>query len=443
MEKILERINDASLSADERIAALEEFVAGGGLEKMHAKEFTGEINNHIHTIYSFSPYTPAMAALKAREAGLEVAGSVDHDSYSAADEMRRACAVLKIGCVTGFEVRVSFKHTKFAERKINNPDSKGIVYMTVQGVPANAAQEVEVFLSPICVERGKRNRAQVDNLNALLQKAGIATLDYDKDVLPLSQSIKKGSVTERHILYALAHRFVEVAGRGEPLVKMLAEKFSINLSEKQKKLLLDAESPHYLYDLLGIMKSGFLEEIFIQPSDAECIPVEKVTAFAQSIGAVPAYAYLGDVGESPTGDKKAEKFEDDFLDELMPELKKLRFLAITYMPPRNTREQLSRLQKLCKQYGFMEISGVDINSSRQKFDCPEIRLPEFAHLVDTTWALTAHEKMCNHDKKFSLFASNNPIAGEPLEKRIEKYAKVGRELANGMTCEEASKIIVN
>jgi len=62
----------------------------------------GEVNNHIHTIYSFSPYTPSMAALRAWEAGLEAAGSVDHDSAEAAEEMIAACAELGIGGCSGF-----------------------------------------------------------------------------------------------------------------------------------------------------------------------------------------------------------------------------------------------------------------------------------------------------------------------------------------------------
>jgi len=81
------------------------------------------------------------------------------------------------------------------------------------------------------------------------------------------------------------------------------------------------------------VKTEFLPEIFIQPDENECIPAHKVTAFAHGISAVPAYAYLGDVGESPTGDKKAEKFEDDFIDELFPELSRLGFAAVTYAPP--------------------------------------------------------------------------------------------------------------
>jgi len=79
-------------------------------------------------------------------------------------------------------------------------------------------------------------------------------------------------------------------------------------------------------------------------------------------------------------DKKAEKFEDDFLDDLFPVLKELGYLAVTYMPPRNTKQQLLRLRKLCEKYGFMEISGVDINSSRQDFSCPELLEKEFENV---------------------------------------------------------------
>ena len=55
--------------------------------------------------------------------------------------------------------------------------------------------------------------------------------------------------------------------------------------------------------------------------------------------------------------------------DLLDDLKKIGFQAITYMPPRNSNNQLSRLRLLCKKYNFMEISGVDINSSRQSFNC--------------------------------------------------------------------------
>jgi hypothetical protein len=425
--KIPALINDAHAEEDERIAALAAFVK----EKTTSSSgtfpaFTGEINNHIHTVYSFSPYTPAMAALKAREAGLEAAGSVDHDSYAAACEMRRACAVLGLGCVTGFELRVSFRHTEFAERKINSPDSPGIVYMTIQGVPAAAASKVKEFLAPLSKARGKRNRLMVENLNAVLSSSGLRPLSYDDDIVPLSMAAKGGSVTERHILYALSLMFIREAGRGEGLVSFLKEKFNLKVSGKTAALLTDNENPHYPWDLLGVLKSSFNDRIYIQPGEDECPPAEKATSFAASINAVPSYAYLGDIGESPTGDKKAEKFEDDYLETLISHLKGLGFLGVTYMPPRNTPEQLERLHRLCAASSLIEISGVDINSPRQTFNCPEIRRPEFAPLVDTTWALAAHEKIAGNDGKRGLFNPGDPLAGKPLEERIAAFAALGR-----------------
>ena len=60
-------------------------------------DFVTESNNHVHTIYSFSPYAPAGAALRAREAGLMVVGSVDHDSAAGAAEMAEAAPALAAG----------------------------------------------------------------------------------------------------------------------------------------------------------------------------------------------------------------------------------------------------------------------------------------------------------------------------------------------------------
>ncbi|MDR1095829.1 MAG: PHP domain-containing protein [Spirochaetaceae bacterium] len=389
MEREKAAINDFHATGRERLRALEAFVEGGGLGGAPAAG--RESNNHIHTIYSFSPYTPAMAALMARRAGLSVAGSVDHDSYAAAAEMREACRILGLGCVTGFEVRASFRRTRFADRKLNSPDSKGIAYMTVQGIRAGAASRVHEFLRPIVAERQKRNRRMTDALNGLVTGAGIAPLSYDKDVLPLSKADEGGTVTERHILLALSRAFIAKWGKGAALVAELERGFGLKFNPKIAAYLGDRDNPYYEYDLLGALKSGFGDRIYLQPDENECPPAEIVTAFAASIDAFPAYAYLGDVGESPTGDKKAEQFEDAFLDDLMPLLKELGYRAIACMPPRNTKAQLMRLRGLCSRYGFMEISGVDINSPRQSFNCPELLDEDFARLVDTTWQLANHE----------------------------------------------------
>jgi len=428
-------INDPVLDKSSRLTALESLAAEA--PKDIFRDFhraSAEINNHIHTIYSFSPYSPSMAALLAMEAGLGAAGSVDHDSIAAAEEMLAACALLGIGGCAGFEVRASFrtgadgKTSPFASRKINNPDSFGYAYMTVQGIPRQAIKKTAEFLTPIRAKRLGRTRAMTKLANSLLLEAGLSEIDFDADVLAQSKYNEGGEITERHLLKAVADKIILKFGKGPELGEGLKSKMGITIPPKQIAMFTDAKNPHYIYDLLGILKTEFLPKIFIQPDEEECIPATQVTAFAHSIATIPAYAYLGDVGESPTGDKKAEKFEDDYIEELFAEISRLGFKAITYMPPRNTQEQLRNLRRLSAEWGFMEISGVDINSSRQSFNCPEVLKSEFRHLLDTTWALIAHERLASVDTCYGLFSDNNPIASMNLAERLGVYAGLGRKL---------------
>ena len=422
---IIERLNIGD-SADRKSALIQ--IAGLIEKHKITRTANEEVNNHVHTTFSFSPYSPSGAAFAAWKDGLQAVGLMDHDSISGAEEMLEACKVINIASTIGFEIRVNFSGTSVEGLRTNNPDSKNISYITVQGVPSDKFKEVEKFLNPVKEERNIRNRKEVDNLNKLISDHGIDKIDFGKEVLGRSMSHFGGAVTERHILSALSEKLITKFGKGEPIVNFLENKFNISLSSSIKEFLLDKDNPHYLYDLLGTMKGDFLLEFFIQPNEAECLPVKKVVDFANSIGTIPAYSYLGDVAMSPTGDKKTQAFEDSFLDKLMVEVKRIGFKAVTYMPPRNTRAQLDRIQSLCRKHDFMEISGVDINSSRQIFNCPEILEEENRHLIDSTWALIAHEKLTGQDKYLSLFSKKNPMANFSLQERISFYSKIGREI---------------
>lgn len=430
-EELLGRAGDPGRTPGERIGALRELLRVLPGERRGGDAVpppTGEVNNHVHTIYSFSPYTPCMAAYRAREAGLAAAGSVDHDSVAAAEEMLEASAVLGIGSTVGFELRVSLEGTPYAGRKLNNPDSAGIAYMTVQGVPRAGLEKAAAFLKPINAARGERNRAMAQAASEILRSAGYAGVDYGRDVLPLSKAAEGGSVTERHLLAAVGTVLVAEHGRGPGLVAGIRDRLGVAAPPRVAAWLSDPGNPHYAYDLLGLLKSTFLERIFVQPGPAECPPASAAVGLASEIGAVPAYAYLGDVADSPTGDKKAEKFEDDFLDGLVPFLADLGFRAVAYMPPRNTEAQIARLRGLAARAGLMEISGVDVNSSRQSFNCPEVLAPSMERLLDATWALVAHEKLSGLDASLGLFSGRGPLARLPLAARVESYAAVGRGL---------------
>lgn len=344
------------------------------------------INNHIHTTYSFSPYSPTAAVYAARMEGLCTAGIIDHDSIAGAREFLEAARLVEIPVTVGMECRASMDGTRLQGRRTNNPDQVGVSYMTIQSVPHDKIEALNQWFAPYRAARDRRNRQMIDKINALLGEG----LDYDRDVLPLSMHHEGGGVTERHLMYALAKKMVARAGKGQPMVDYLGS-IGLTLSEKQKAQMLDTVYPFYEYDLLGILKSAFVPQIYIDATD-ECPNITQLVALCREMDAYLCYAYLGDVGDSVTGDKKAQKFEDDYLEDVFECLKEVGVKAVTYMPTRNTPAQLKRLRGLCEAYGMFQISGEDINSPRQSFVIRAMEDPQFQNLIDATWQLIEHEK---------------------------------------------------
>ena len=397
------------------------------LMKTEPQPETGrDVNNHIHTTYSFSPYSPTAAVWFARAAGLCTCGLMDHDSIAGAEEFLAAAEAAHMSATIGIECRVSFANTPFADRKLNNPDQKGVVYMALHGVPHNKAAEINAFFAPYREKRNERNRKMVAAINEMMGKYGV-TIDFEKDVLPLSNFAKGGSVTERHLSSALAYKMLEVIGRGDKLVKFIHEELQLPLSGKIEGFLTDENNPHMMYDLLGWIKSQLISKFYIDATD-ECPDVRDVLALSDRVGAISAYAYLGDVGDSVTGDKRAQKFEDDFLDELVEYVAKLGYKAITYMPSRNTKAQLHRLRALCEKYNLFQISGEDINQPRQSFVCEAQRDPEFNNLYDATWALIAHEWRATENPDDGFFSEKSIEQWPDLNDRIAAFSQFGQAM---------------
>ena len=415
-EQYFKKLNGGT--AEERLSALANLIR---IEEKPVRR-DNDANNHIHTIYSFSPYSPTKAAYMAYKAGLTSAGIMDHDSLSGVEEFKKACEIVGLGSTCGVEVRCKYNK---GFGKMNHPDQAECIYMAAHGIPAQNVKAFNEYLAPYRKKRNERDAEMCKLITGKFGKFGVE-LDFEKDVLPLSESKDGGSVTERHLLYALAVKLDQKFGRTPELIAFLENDLGLKVADKIKGFLLDQNNEHFLYDLLGVLKAD--TAFFYIDADEEMPDAEEFVKKAKEFGAIPAYTYLGDVGDSVTGDKKAQKFEDDFLPELIKEIKKSGFLACAYMPTRNTPAQLQRLGKMLKENSLFEISGEDVNSPRQKFACAALALPEYAHLIDSTWALIGHEAISSEKGvEYGMF-SDKTIAETPnLYERIQKFAKIGHE----------------
>lgn len=423
VNELIRKIGCTEISAQERLEALSEIRKCVDAGEIQIPERGIFVNNHIHTSYSFSPYTPTSAVFYAWKAGLRTAGIMDHDSVGGMREFIRAGEIMGMPITCGFECRVNVDGTPLVGKKINNPDQNSCVYLAMHGIPHRNIDKAEAILAGVREKRNIRNRRMCEKITELVRDVGI-TLDFDTDVYPLSMATEGGSVTERHICYGLTKKITARYPDRNDACDFIDKICGVAMSEKTRKKLIDAPENFYEFDILGVLKGHLVEKFYIDATN-ECMNIREFTALAKELGAISAYAYLGDVGESPTGDKKAQKFEDDYLDSLFDVLEDCGFSAVTYMPSRNTKEQLRRVMQLCEKHGLFQISGEDINSPRQSFLCEALADPSYAHLRKATYALIGHELAATEDVRNSMFSKETLAAHPQLSERIDLYSARG------------------
>jgi hypothetical protein len=127
----------------------------------------------------------------------------------------------------------------------------------------------------------------VDKINDVMRPFDIF-LDFEKDIITISKYNEGGSITERHILFALARKIVDKYGKGLPLIKFLKEKMGLEVSANNEKYLMDIDNEYYLYDVLAVLKSD--TSFFYIDATTECQDVKDFIKLADEVGAIPAYA---------------------------------------------------------------------------------------------------------------------------------------------------------
>ena len=420
--KYQELLNDRE--PEKRLDNLKLILKEEKAEQLPINQLDYYINNHIHTTFSFSFYTPTMSIWMALRSGLQIAGIMDHDTISGAREFVMAGEMAGIPTTKGVECRADFSRTPLEGRSINNPDQKSVAYIAIHGVPDHQIDRINAFFTPYREERNKRNLLMVQRLNEILAPVSLS-LDFGMDILPISSALKGGTVTERHILFALAQKIMEKFSKGREVIEFLQHKLKMEILKKNLAYLEDEKNDFYAYDILNVLKSRLVERFYIDAT-TECPDVKDVLALADETGSISTYAYLGDITESVTGDKKAQKFEDDYLELLFDVIKELGFKAVTYIPTRNSMVQIKRIQGLCKKYGFFQICGEDINSPRQSFICEFLKNRELHNLVDAAWALIGHEKSIEGDLNEGLFSRKMIKKYPDLDERIQVFKEAGK-----------------
>ncbi len=360
LEALEQALDNFDLAARQNaLAALCELVHAG---KFSLPPPAPIVNLHAHTFFSYNAYgySPTRFAWLARRQGLQAAGIVDFDVLDGLDEFLSAGRMVGMKTCVGVESRVHIP--EFATREINSPGEPGIAYhMGVGFTSTKIGPEPAKVLTSMRRTAEQRNRVMVDRVNAFTKPV---TLDYDKDVMPLTPS---GNVTERHICLAYARK----AHAAFPAPDKLASYWSDKLGEPAANL--DLPDGGKLQNLIRAktMKQG--GPGYVPPTTGSFPNIADMNKFSLQSGAIPTMTWLNGLS---AGEKAIE--------ELIATAAASGTAALNIIPDRNFTPG-KKDQKLQNLYDVVAIAeqkelpvfvGTEMNSPGQKFvdafDSPEL-----------------------------------------------------------------------
>lgn len=406
-----------SFSAQTRRQALEAL-----LHEFPAAPRAGDVANmHCHTFFSFNAYgySPTGLAWLARQRGYALLGIVDFDVLDAVSEFLDACDLAGVRGSAGLETRTFIP--EFAQYEINSPGEPGVCYhmgigFTTSAAPPAAAQQILELRG----QAAQRNRGLVARVNAYLDPV---TIDYDRDVLPLTPA---GNATERHIVLA----YLRAAERKvDDLAGFWAARLDLPRAQVEKML---GDSPALQNMVRGrLMKKG--GPGYVQP-DAGAFPrVEQINALAVACGALPCAAWLD--GTSDGEQRYAE---------LLTMLVGQGVAALNIVPDRNwnlpdpeqaalKRGKLYEVVALAQAMDLPLNIGTEMNSFGQKliddFDAPALA-PVRGAFLDGAYFIYGHTALArglNLGYQSAWARSELPTRRE----RNAFYAAAGRALPPG------------
>jgi len=293
---------------------------------------TTDVNLHSHTFYSYNAYgySPTKFAWLARQRGLAAAGIVDFDVLDGLDEFWEAGKLCGLKRCVSMETRVFVP--EFETRVINSPGEPGIAYH--MGVGFTKAVEHPTLRRT----SDQRNRELVARVNAFTTPV---TLDYDKDVLPLTP---KGNATERHICEAYSKKGDKAFWKSK-----LGE---IPLDAAKLQTVIRAKT----------MKKGGVG--YVQPGKGSFPLMADVNRFILEAGAIPTLTWLDGTSDG-----------EQCIDELFEVAMKSGAAALNIIPDRNytpgVKDQkvknLYDVVALAEKHNFPIIVGTEMNAPGNKF----------------------------------------------------------------------------
>ena len=385
-------------SPSSRLAALRKLKAN--LPESEKK--SDAVNIQTHTIYSFSPYTPSMAAYMAYKFDLRVAGILDNYTVAGAKEFIEACRILNLTSSVGVELRANFGE---GETPYSN--------VALFGIAQKYFAPLKKALVPYRDTRKENVESTLNAVNKKVVSYGIS-IDFKKDVKPLVQEV----LLSKYVYFDLAKKIIEKFGEGEKSCSFLIEALKMELTETEIGLLCDVTNPYYVYDMANIISDNYT--VFHTFKNYP-LP-EEIVKIGHDVGAICSYEYVIKRGKGKMSDEERIEFNH----RLIKRLKNIGFDAISFDPSKFSSAVLSDFKKLIKENDLLPINLTRVEFPRRRFDCTCADKELKKDMTDAVYAIVGSE-ICENNKATQGFISPEDVSVTSFADKIKLFSKIGRK----------------
>lgn len=416
------QLNDFDLNV--RSAALTELLRLAKEGRIQIAPPKDVANMHCHTFFSYNGYgySPTALAWLAKRHGFKLMGIVDFDVLDGVDEFLDACDRARVRASAGMETRAYVP--EFSTREINSPGEPGVYYHMGIGFIASQVPENEErarrILQTMQDRAAARNRDLVSRVNTYLDPV---TIDYERDVLPLTPS---GNATERHICAA----YVQAAASTiyDPVHFWAAK---LGVSQERVAAVIDRGPQIQNLVRSKLMKRGGVG--YVQPGPDTFPTIEEVNKVITASGALPCITWLDGTSE---GERSAE--------ELFSLMIRKGAVALNIIPDRNwnindPKQKALKLQNLYEVVDLADAVDLPINVGTEMnaygkpliddFAAPELA-PVRDRFLEGAYFIYGHTAMA---RALGL-GYGSAWARDHFTSRKARnlfYSKVGRQVAPG------------
>ncbi len=367
-----------------------------------------EINLNVHTDFSFSPYSPTMAAYMAYKSGVRIASVCDYGTQYASDEFALACEKLGIASFPSFEVTLS-EETKESVCAIYSVSAKAM----------QAFNPLLISFREVCQERAKK---VCEKINKKLRKYDMS-INFESDVLKYVKKRKGATLTLKHVYMAAGKMLVQKFGRGRTLAEFLRTTLCLDIQEIEYNLLCDANNPFYEYDLISALRQNFngVEAGLTPPSFSDYYEI------ASKYGCALAYEYVAS-DNWLRNQTESEKTFSDF-EKVVERVKEIGFNTVCLASQNLSDEMIVRFVNLLEKKEMLAIFTEKTQYPRDNF-ASNAPVGAREYLEKCAYALVGNSISMNINDKDGLFTQKSKEQCPEFSNRLLMFAQIGKNKNN-------------